>query len=455
MKLGNGLLALLAPGIAGMYMAEANGGGASAAGGESEGAEGAAAGAAAGAPAEGTAAAAQPESTEDYIRRRNQGQRAPAEGGGAAAPQDGAGGQPRDPATGQFAAKEGAAGAEADAAQGDAGKAASGGAAKDDAKHRRMALGAEADAAAEEAYRLEVEIAQQQGVSPPPPPRKVNWETYAGEPAAGIRAAVGAKYDSQRRLESVRALHGKIVGAGGADGGAGAKPGQGADGQALPPDTDPNDPMPKYEDDAYASHAEFTVALTRWATRQELKAQRAQDAQAANAQSVKETFRQLAVKYGENVTAMEAVVPGIENELADAFGDLTVPATLMQCVMESDQPALVALELARSPDKIDRLAGSDVRTQAREIGKLDAAVTAKYKDKLDAAKAGAGQKPAAANGASGAEPPKKPASKAPPPPSGLERGGATPPKSTAEMSTEEFIHARNAADRAKGKPLRA
>lgn len=401
--------------------------------------------------ADAAAADAQPESTEQYILRKN--------AAGAAVltkPDDGGAGQARDE-HGRFVKAD--SGGEGQPAEGDQppaeGKESDGAAAEDaqpdqvqlggkpvpkadSAEGRRLTFGAEADAVQDEIHRLEVEIARKLGAPEPPPPQRRNWASLNGMSAPqALREAMTLKYDREHRLKSVQAQHAAVMGT--AAGTAAQDPAK-PKSAALPADDDPADPMPQYED--YDSAAEHTAALAAWSSRKEWARLKAEETQRQTANQAQEHFSGLIARYAENSRAMEAIVPNLLEEI----GDLTLPRDFAEIIMESDHSALVALELARSPEMLDRLVHADDRTRAREIGKLEVKVAAQYAEQLKALGTanGTGTPPsgktaegAAGGAAGGAAQPVKAVSKAPAP-IRPERGGATPPKAVNDMSTKEL-----------------
>jgi hypothetical protein len=167
---------------------------------------------------------------------------------------------------------------------------------------------------------------------------------------------------------------------------------------------DPKDPRPAWDPEKYkeGGYEDFVTDLSRWATREERKL---------------ETTAQDKAKAGENATArLAAWQTRVKESNISDYAEVVAAAPrkfasphhgeLLEAVLDSEVGPQIAYHFATNPDEVTRIDALPLRSQLRELGKLEARF-----ESTAAAAAAPNQKPVV--------------SKAPPPVAPL-RGSAGP-----------------------------
>ena len=140
----------------------------------------------------------------------------------------------------------------------------------------------------------------------------------------------------------------------------------GQDGQAQPsaaPTAAPTKPTPgQFED-----YGEYIEALTDWTTNQALSAREAEREAAQKQQAAVQT-------WAERQTAARAALPDYDQVVGGA--DIPVARHVAEVLLDSDQGPALAYHLAKNPDVAARLNGLSPVASAREIGRIEAGLSA-------------------------------------------------------------------------------
>ena len=143
----------------------------------------------------------------------------------------------------------------------------------------------------------------------------------------------------------------------------------GQDGQAQPSATPaaPAKPTP----DQFQDYGEYIEALTDWKTEQKVN----QSLSAREAEREAAQRQQQAAKtWDERQAATRATLPDYDQVVGGA--DVQVVKHVAEALLDSDQGPALAYHLAKHPEIVQRLNGLSPTAAAREIGRLEAGLSA-------------------------------------------------------------------------------
>lgn len=133
-----------------------------------------------------------------------------------------------------------------------------------------------------------------------------------------------------------------------------------------------DDPEPQEED--FDSFSDYVKATTKWTYRQEQKAKAAEEAE-AKAKAEAETRKQKAAEgWNDRVAEARKQFSDYDEVLEDA-ADIEVSAELESALLEAG-PAVI-YHLAKNRDEAERIAKLPTASALREIGKIEAQLSAK------------------------------------------------------------------------------
>lgn len=129
--------------------------------------------------------------------------------------------------------------------------------------------------------------------------------------------------------------------------------------EAAKSDAEPNP-------DDYENHNDYVKAVAKWEIRQELKAEKTKEAEAAAKREFQESmdrFRDKALAFRETREDYDEVFQDIK--------DQRLSVTLQDCLLDAENGPELFYELAKNPDEFRRLNNLGVRETAREFGKFE------------------------------------------------------------------------------------
>jgi hypothetical protein len=149
-----------------------------------------------------------------------------------------------------------------------------------------------------------------------------------------------------------------------------AKSGAGRE-EAKPaaPATDSNDPEP--DPNKYTDYTEYQKALIKWEVKQEKKAEVAQAADAAKRAEAQKAANAWSTRVAEASETFE------DFESVALNPELTVTAVMADAIKDSEAGPEVLYHLGQNPAEAARIAKLSPLAQVRELGKLEAVLTAR------------------------------------------------------------------------------
>lgn len=132
-------------------------------------------------------------------------------------------------------------------------------------------------------------------------------------------------------------------------------------------ETTPEAPQGKPTADQFNDYAEFVEALTEWKATEKVNA----------ALSQRDAKQQEAVKadsWQQRAAAAKAELPDFDSVLANSTAPMS--QAMAEVIKESDLGPKVAYHLAQNPDVAARLSGLSPTQAAREIGRIEASLSA-------------------------------------------------------------------------------
>lgn len=221
------------------------------------------------------------------------------------------------------------------------------------------------------------------------PIQPTDTETPAPEPAAADAAPGGEAQEQEQQQESAQAdvadpnrkprgvqarideiTRGRYEAEREAAYWRGIATGKGQD----PSQQQPAQPAAKPTPDKFADYAEYIEALTDWKTDQKVsQALAAREAQEQEARQRAEAEAR-ATTWAERQQAVRAALPDYD-EVLSAAADIPVTAHVREVLLDSEQGPRIAYHLAQHPDEAARINALPPLAAARELGRLEAALT--------------------------------------------------------------------------------
>lgn len=189
------------------------------------------------------------------------------------------------------------------------------------------------------------------------------------------------------------------------------------------PDDDADLVEPK-ESDFPNDYLAFERAQRNYETRKAIRDENRRIAKANALENSREATREKLSAYNTRLETVKGRIPDFDTVMAEARGT-EIRDDVLDQILGSAKGPLIAYHLAKNPDKVDALNRMSPLDAAREIGRLEGRIRGPQVKKTPAGK-----------------PPVKPLKGA--------TGGASKPKSYADMSMEEFNKARDAEEAGAG-----
>jgi hypothetical protein len=122
----------------------------------------------------------------------------------------------------------------------------------------------------------------------------------------------------------------------------------------------------------FETYDQYVEQLTEWKVEQR---EQAREAKAAAAQAAQEAQAR-AKTWNERVAAAKAELTDFDDVMADA-DDIPATPAMIEAITSSDHGPAIAYHLAQNADEAKRIATLSPFAMAREIGKIEAAISAK------------------------------------------------------------------------------
>lgn len=219
-----------------------------------------------------------------------------------------------------------------------------------------------------------------------PEPAKIDRRTREGRKASiqhEIDELTATKYNTRRELELLQAELTRLQAARDPRQGSVA-PDPRAMGSAPPPPSSSapaDDPEPRIDaadaqgQPRYKSYEEFVAARARWEARQEFRAQAESFQRQQAERAAQERDQRLTEAHTERLAKARTAIPNFDQRVANA-GNIPVSAPMREFIRDSDYGPELTVYLCEHPADAQRLSTLHPVLLAREIGRLEARVSA-------------------------------------------------------------------------------
>jgi hypothetical protein len=123
--------------------------------------------------------------------------------------------------------------------------------------------------------------------------------------------------------------------------------------------------------DDFASHHEYVRAMAKWTAKEELRAER-EEQEKSKLQSEQEKFE---AAHNDRVKAFAEKTPDWDDALSEVE-DVMFSQAALYAIKDSELSAQIIYELAKNREEAERISGLPPVAAAREIGKLEARLSA-------------------------------------------------------------------------------